>query len=84
MGCSSCGMKGHFGAYVPASERSYITTSGRVEKVPNATGGMHASNYSRAGVGEIFGDGQTNWISGVPNEYVVAGAGLLLLLTVMK
>ncbi len=82
MGCSSC-MQGHFGAYVPATERSYITTTGPVESVPNATGGMH-TRISRAGVGDIFGNAQTNWISGVPNEYVVAGAGLLLLLTVMK
>lgn len=82
MGCSSCGMKGHFGAYVPATERSYITTPGRVESVPNATGGMHA-RLTRAGVGDIFGTAQTNWIDGVANEYVVAAA-LVLILVVMK
>lgn len=84
MGCASC-MQGHFGvgAFVPSTARSTILTTGRVESVPNATGGMHA-RISRAGMGEIFGAGQTNWISGVANEYVVAGGALLLLLVVMK
>ena len=80
-------MSGHFGgvsAYVPMSPRQTILTTGRVESVPNATGGMHASNLSRAGLGDIFGPSQTNWISGVANEYVVAGAALVLLLVVMK
>lgn len=88
MGCSSCAtsMNGHFGlgAWVPATARSYITTPGRVEAAPNATAGMHASNFSRAGMGDIFGTNQTNWISGVANEYVVAGALLIVLLGVMK
>ena len=75
---------GHFGSYVPATERSYITTTGPVEGVPNASGGMHATNYSRAGMGTIFGADQTNWISGVANEYIVAAGALVLLLVVMK
>ena len=81
---------GHFGAYVPGTERSYIKTTGPVESIPNATGGMHPGNFTRAdgsqlaGLGEIFGAGQTNWIDGVANEYVVAGGALLLLLVVMK
>lgn len=86
MGCSSCAssMAGHFGAYVPATARSTILTTGPTEGVPNATGGMHVGTHSRAGVGDIFGAGQTNWISGVANEYLVAGAALVLLLVVMK
>jgi hypothetical protein len=71
------------GEYVPATERSYITTTGPVESVPNETGGMH-SRISRAGMGTIFGDGQTNWVEGVPNEYIVAAGALVLLLAVMK
>lgn len=74
---------GHFGEYVPATERSYITTTGPVESVPNDTGGMH-QRISRSGMGTIFGDGQTNWISGVPNEYLAAGVALVILLAVMK
>jgi hypothetical protein len=77
-------MKGHFGAYVPATARSYITTTGPVESVPNATGGMHIGTHSRAGMGDIFGPNQTNWISGVANEYIAAGAALVLMLVVMK
>jgi len=79
-------LEGHFGSYVPATERSYITTTGPREGIPNATGGMH-SRISRAqvsGLGTIFGDGQTNWIEGVANEYVVAGLALVVLLGVMK
>ena len=81
---------GHFGKYVPATERSYIKTTGPVESVPNATGGMHLGPHSRltdpgmSGLGTIFGDGQTNWISGVANEYIVAAGALVLLLVVMK
>ena len=74
---------GNFSSYVPATERSYITTTGPVESVPNATGGMHA-RISRAGVGDIFGAAQTNWIDGVANEYIVAAGALVLLLVVMK
>lgn len=74
---------GYFRDYVPATERSYITTTGPVESVPNETGGMHA-RISRSGMGTIFGDGQTNWVEGVPNEYVVAAGALVLLLAVMK
>lgn len=79
-------LEGHFGSYVPATERSYITTTGPREGVPNATGGMHAriSRAQVSGLGTIFGDGQTNWIDGVANEYIVAAGVLLLLLTVMK
>ena len=75
---------GHFGSYVPATPRSYITTTGPVQSVPNATGGMHVGIQSRAGMGTIFGDGQTNWIEGVANEYIVAAGALVLLLAVMK
>ena len=76
---------GHFASYVPATARSYITTTGPVESVPNATGGMHANILSRAGgMGTIFGEGQTNWIDGVANEYIVAAGALVLLLAVMK
>ena len=78
---------GNFASYVPATERSYIKTTGPWEGVPNATGGMHIGIHSRAGtagLGTIFGDGQTNWIDGVANEYVVAAGALLILLTVMK
>ena len=72
---------GHFGAYVPATERSYITTPGRVESAPNATAGMHARiSRPMSGLGDIFGTNQTNWIAGVPNEYVAGGAALLLVL----
>lgn len=77
------GSLGNFSEYVPATDRSYITTTGPTEGVPNATGGMHA-RISRAGVGAIFGEGQTNWISGIPNEYVVAAGALVILLAVMK
>ena len=73
----------HFSSYVPATERSYIKTTGPVESVPNATGGMHA-RISRAGMGDIFGSAQTNWISGVPNEYIAAAGALVLLMVVMK
>ena len=73
---------GHFGAYVPATERSYITTPGRVESAPNATAGMHARISRMSGLGTTFSEGQTNWIDDIANEYVVAaGVGLLLLLT---
>jgi len=77
---------GNFASYVPTTERSYIKTTGPTEGIPNKTGGMHAriSRAQVSGLGEIFGDGQTNWISGVANEYVVAGGALLLLLVVMK
>ena len=88
MGCSSCGISGHFGAYVPATERSYITTTGRVESVPNATGGMHTSRLSRPGMSgfmdENFGPTQVRWISGVDNEIVALGAAAVLLMFVMK
>jgi hypothetical protein len=92
MGCSSCASNGHFGLgeYVPATERSYITTPGPRVGVPNATGGMHPGIHSRltdpgmSGLGDIFGANQTNWISGVPNEYIVAGGLLIVLLGVMK
>lgn len=82
-------MSGHFGlgAYVPATARSTITTPGPREGIPNATGGMHIGTHSQAGMsglGDFFGTGQTNWINGIPNEYVAAGAALLILLTVMK
>ncbi len=75
---------GHFGrmsAYV--KDTNVNLTTGRVESVPNATGGMH-SRISRAGVGDIFGTNQTNWIPGVANEYIVAAGALVLLLVVMK
>lgn len=72
---------GHFGAYVPATARSYITTTGRTEGAPNATAGMHRRI---SGLGETFGPTQTNWISGIQNEYVVAAGGLLLVLMLMK
>ena len=75
---------GHFAQFVPATERSYITTTGPVEGVPNTTGGMHTTNYSRSGMGTIFGADQTNWISGVENEYIVAAGALVLLLVAMK
>ena len=84
MGCScASGVQGlaHFSAYV--KDTNVNLTTGRVESVPNATGGMH-SRISRAGMGDIFGPSQTNWISGVPNEYVVAGGLLIVLLGVMK
>lgn len=85
MGCSSCAgsMKGigHFGAYVPATARSYITTTGRTEGAPNASAGMHARV---SGLGDMFGPTQTQWISGIQNEYVVAAGGLLLVLMMMK
>ena len=83
MGCSSCGMNGHFGAYVPSTARSTITTPGPVVGVPNATGGMH-QRISRAGMGDIFGANQTNWIEGVPNEYIAAGGLLIIMLAMMK
>lgn len=89
MSCSSC-MSGNFrgmAAYVPATARSYIATTGPVESVPNATGGMHLGPTSRltdpgmSGLGDIFGANQTNLISGIPNEYLAVGAVLLLVLT---
>jgi hypothetical protein len=49
---------------------------------------MHIGTHSRAGVSgfmeENFGPAQTNWIPKVANEYVVAGAALVLILVVMK
>jgi hypothetical protein len=77
---------GSFSQYVPATSRSYITTTGPVESVPNETGGIHAriSRAQVSGLGTIFGDGQTNWIEGVANEYIVAGLALVVLLGVMK
>lgn len=78
----------HFSSYVPATDRSYIQTTGPVESVPNATGGMHATRYSRPGVSgfmqDNFGATQTNWINGIPNEYIAGGAALLLVLVMMK
>ena len=85
MGCSSCGISGHFGAYVPATERSYITTTGRVESVPNASGGMHSRISRMSGfMDENFGPTQVHWISGIDNEIVALGAAAVLLLFVMK
>ena len=91
IGSRSLGHFGTVGKYVPATERSYITTPGPVEGVPNATGGMHLGPHSRLTDGglsgfmeENFGLAQKNWIPGVANEYVAAGAALILLLAVMK
>lgn len=83
----SLGRVGYFREYVPGSPRQYIQTTGQVVGIPNATGGMHAMRYSRAGtrgLGDIFGPNQTNWITGVQNEYVVAGGVLLLVLAMMR
>lgn len=84
MGCSSCAgsMKGigHFGrvaAFVPGTDRQFYTTTGQVIGAPNATAGMH-------GLGETFGPTQTQWITGIQNEYVVAAGGLVLVLMLMK
>lgn len=90
MSCASCStpatrMQGHFGAYVKAGPAQIFTQTGPTIGEPNETAGMHVARISpalRGLQGDMFGERQTNWISGIPNEYV-AGAGLLVLAVVM-
>ena len=95
MSCSSCSvptsrMQGHFGrvnAYVKASPGQIFTNTGPVISAPNETAGMHVNRITPAlrGLrGDIFGAGQTNWISGIPNEYVVGGGVLILAVMMMR
>lgn len=94
MSCSSCGpsLDGHFGrirgpvgAYVRASPAQIFTTTGQVISAPNETAGMHARIQPRtAGLGDYFGPSQTRLIEGVDNEYLAIGAGLLLVLAMMR
>lgn len=90
MGCSNCGRVGHFGAYQKAGEVQYMTQTGPVMSAPNASAGMHARYQQNGqdvavnGLGDYFGAGQTPLISGIPNEYLALGAGLMIVLMMMK
>ncbi len=92
MSCQSCStpitrMQGHFGAYVHASPAQIFTQTGPTIGAPNETAGMHVNRITPAlrGLrGDIFGAGQTNWIAGIPNEYIAGGAVLLLAVVMMR
>lgn len=72
MACCGQGL-GHFGTYIQADPQQYFRNTGPL-------------TYSQMrGLGQgWFGSGQTNWISGIPNEYVVLGAGVILVLVMMR
>ena len=92
MSCSTCTssasrMEGHFGAYTKAGPSQIFTSTGPVVGAPNETAGMHVNRITPAlrGLGTIyFGEGQTNLISGVANEYLAGGAALLLIVLMMR
>lgn len=79
MPCSSCGTPMRsLGSFVQAGSAQVFTNTGQVIRFPNESAGMH-------GLGaDIFGANQINWITGIPNEYLIAGAGLILVFLVMK
>ena len=66
-------MGGHFGAYVPAGPRQLFQNTGFVQR-----------NNQLKGMGDIFGQAQTNIIPNVPNEILFVGAAVLLVLLMMK
>lgn len=86
-------MVGHFGSvasYVPATARSYITTTGQTIGAPNDTAGMHAR---MSGVRGLRGmetwfnftpQPATDWITNVPNGYIVVGGALVVALAMMR
>ena len=80
---------GHFGAYQPVSAAQVMTVTGAVQGTPNETGGMHtqyAGARTVSGLGDYFNFSPLpgDWITGVPNGYIVAGAALTLVMVMMK
>lgn len=65
-----------------------MTNTGPVLSAPNASAGMHAqyiqAGQGVSGLGDYFGAGQTQLITGIPNEYLALGAGLMVVLMMMK
>lgn len=90
MGCSSCGRVGHFGSYVVPGPGQTMTNTGPLMASPNTTSGMHARYQQNGqdiavnGLGDYFGPAQTPLIPGIQNEYLALGAGVVLVLMMMK
>ena len=98
MSCSSCGTVGrvgHFGrmgAYVKASPEQIFTTTGPVISAPNETAGMHVNRLSPrmqglSGIEEYLNftpQPTTDWITGIPNGFVVVGGIALLMITMTR
>ena len=79
MSCASCGPSGirgvgHFGAYIPVGPAQILTNTGPV--VRNNLQGIFPDTW--------FGPTQTQWITGVDNEWVAGGVALVLLLMFLK
>lgn len=81
MGCASCAGLGHFGSFVPAD--SFYSTTGRRVAAPNDTAGMHRRISGLGGMETYlnFSPLPTDWITGVPNGFVVVGGVLLLVMS---
>jgi hypothetical protein len=76
MACSACGPsglrgQGHFGSYVKAGSRQIYTN----------TGPLANQQQRMSGLGLDLGP---DWITGIPNMYLLIGGGLLLVLVMMK
>jgi hypothetical protein len=91
MSCCGQGTKGfgHFGAYQPVSAAQVMSVTGSVQGTPNETGGMHtqyAGARNVSGLGDLFNfqPAAGDWISGVPNGYITAGAIAILVMVLMK
>lgn len=89
MACASCNGVGHFSAFVPGTDRQYIKTTGQTIGAPNDTAGMHARMSGVRGLGGMdtifnFSPLPTDWISGIPNGYVVVAGAAILVLAMMR